>query len=333
MNAPGSAPGRPGTARALCVSVVIPTFNKRGVLERTLESLRRQTYDAGLIEVVVVDDHSSDGTGEYLRGLGLPQRLLVVRHDENRGRAAARNSGIRAATGELIVFVDDDMLCEPDLIEQHAAFHATHPRAVVIGNALQAPELGHSTALTYLDGMGVHRRRAGEKVPAKYFVTNNSSVSRRSVLEVGLFDETFRNYGFEDTELAFRLEDGAGLTTWYCAAATAYHLHAQSFDDILDKRIENAAPLRHLLSRHPGRAGEMMVDVLLPVSANDPGVLRFRKRLVALATTRVFYETVRAVARAVWLRGLSVPVMTYLIACQYRMGLALTGWARQEPMG
>ncbi len=306
------------------VSVVIPTYGKRPVLARTLESLRVQTYPADHTEIVVVDDHSTDDTQDYLRELTLPQRLVAVRHDENRGRAAARNTGIRSATGELIVFVDDDMLCEPDLIEQHVLFHRSHPRSIVIGDAVQAPELGHSTALTYLDEMGVHKHSPGSLVPARYFVTNNSSVERQAMLDVGLFDESFRNYGFEDTEIAFRLEDDAGLSTWYCGEARALHVHRQSFDDILDKRIENAPPLRHLLSRHPNRAGEMMVDVLLPPAATDSGELRTRKLLVALATNRLFYRAVRAIARAIWLRGFSLRVMTYLIACQYRAGLART---------
>ena len=306
------------------VSVVIPTYGKVEVLARTLESLSRQTYPASLIEIVVVDDHSGDGTIDYLEGLEMPQRLVPIRHEENRGRAAARNTAVRTAAGELVVFVDDDMLCEPDLVERHVAFHAERPDAIVIGNALQAPEVGHSTALTYLDEMGVHKHAPGSRVPARYFVTNNSSVPRQALLDVGLFDETFRNYGFEDTELAFRLEDLAGLTTWYCAEAVALHIHAQSFDDILDKRIENAAPLRHLLARHPHRAREMMVDVLLPPDLADPTGLRFRKLLVAFATNRLFYRLVRGVARSVWLRGLSLRVMTYLIACQYRSGLAAT---------
>ncbi len=313
------------------VSVVIPTFGKRPVLERTLESLRVQTYPTELTEIVVVDDHSDDDTSEYLRSLSLPQRLVAIRHDENLGRAAARNTGVRSATGELIVFVDDDMLCEPDLIEQHVVFHQDHPRSVAIGDAVQAPELGHSTALSYLDEMGVHKHESGSRVPARYFVTNNSSVERQSILDVGLFDESFRNYGFEDTELAFRLEDNAGLSTWYCGEARALHVHPQSFDDILDKRIENAPPLRHLLAKHPDRAGEMMVDVLLPVAAGDSAALRVRKLLVAVATNRLFYRTVRAVARTIWLRGLSLKVMTYLIACQYRAGLARPPHTQERP--
>jgi glycosyltransferase involved in cell wall biosynthesis len=305
------------------VSVIIPTFRKREFLEPTLASLGQQSYPAGSIEVVVVDDCSDDGTFEYLKSLETPYTLVPILHGVNKGRAAARNTAIRAATGELVVFVDDDMRCEPDFIERHVRFHEAHPDTVAIGSAVTAPELGHATVFSYLDEMGVHRLPPGSLAPARYFVTNNASVERRHLLDVGLFDETFRRYGFEDTELAFRLEDDAGLTFRYCAEAVAYHLHDQTLDDVLAKRIETARPLLRLLAKHPHRARELSADLLLPRASGDAAGLAFRKLVVALATNRLFYTLVKSAAGAMWLRGLSRDVMVYLIACQYRRGLRL----------
>ena len=308
---------------ARSVSVIIPTFRKRELLEPTLISLGRQTYPAELIEVVVVDDGSNDGTFEYLRSLNTPHALVPIEHKINKGRSAARNTAVRAATGDLVVFVDDDMRCEPDLIEQHVCFHNRHPGVVAIGNAVTAPELGRTTAFTYLDEMGVHRLRAGSACPARYFATNNASVERRHLLDVGLFDETFRRYGFEDTELAFRLEDDAGLKFMYCAEAVAYHLHVQTLDDVLTKRMDGVRPLLLLLTKHPDRACELSVDVLMPPASGDPPGVRLRKLLLAFSTNRLFYTLVKSIAGAVWLRGLSRNATIYLIACQYRRGLRL----------
>ena len=308
---------------AKSVSVIIPTFCKRQFLEPTLVSLGLQTYPADSIEVVVVDDCSDDGTFEHLQSLETSYTLVVIRHDVNKGRAAARNTAVRAASGDLAVFVDDDMRCEPDLIERHVRFHEAHPGTVVIGSAITAPELGRATVFSYLDEMGVHRLPPGSLSPARYFVTNNASVERHHLLDVGLFDETFRRYGFEDTELAFRLEDVAGLKFMYCADAIAYHLHLQTLDDVLAKRMDTARPLMRLLAKHPHRARELSADVLLPHAAGDAAGLAFRKLVVALATNRLFYTMVKSVAEAMWLRGLSRDVMVYLIACQYRRGLRL----------
>ncbi len=304
------------------VSVVIPTYGKREVLGPTLESLARQDYAHDLVEVVVVDDCSRDDTFEFLRLLETPYALRPIRHEENRGRAAARNTAIRAADGDLVVFVDDDMRCDPRLIREHVDFHASHPGSVVIGNALTAPELGRATVYSYLDEMGVHRLEPGSRVPSRYFVTNNSSVAREHLLNAGLFDETFRNYGFEDTELAFRLEDADGVAFWYCAEAVAYHIHVQTLDQVLAKRLDTAAPLKILLDRHPHRARELSADLLTPVSDTDPAALRLRKLVIAAATNRLFYGAVKAIAGALWLGSLSRDVMAYLIACQYRKGLA-----------
>ena len=273
--------------------------------------------------MVVVDDCSEDGTFEYLQGLDTPYSLVPIRHDVNKGRSAARNTAIRAATGDLVVFVDDDMRCEPDFLTQHVRFHEAHPGIVAIGSAITAPELGRRTVFSYLDEMGVHRLTPGAVSPSRYFVTNNASVERRHLLDVGLFDESFRRYGFEDTELAFRLEDDAGLRFLYCAEAVAYHLHDQSLDDVLSKRIDTARPLMRLLARHPERAAELSADVLMPPAPGDSAGLRLRKLGIALITNRLFYNLVKSLAGAVWLRGLSRDVMVYLIACQYRRGLRL----------
>lgn len=303
------------------VSVVIPTYGKLGCLRATLESLAAQSYPADLTEVVVVDDCSDDGTSAFLEGLEASYSLVALRHDTNRGRAAARNTAIEAAGGELVVFVDDDMRCEPDLIERHVECQTAHGDCVTIGSAVTAPELGRSTVYAYLDEMGVHRLAAGSRAPARYFVTNNSSVPRRCLIEAGLFDESFRNYGFEDAELGFRLEDVAGMEFWFCDRAVSYHVHAQTLDQVLDKRFDTALPLTLLLERHPNRAKELSVDVLLPPSPDDPPGLRFRKLAVLLITNPLFYAVARGLARGVWLGPLSCRTMMFLIACQYRRGL------------
>ncbi len=305
------------------VSVIIPTYNRLSFLRETLRALSEQSYPSALIEVVVVDDCSHDETPAFIEGLDTPFKLVSVRHATNKGRAAARNTAIRKASGDLVLFVDDDMRSKPDLIAQHVAFQESHGESMVIGSALQAPELGLSTVYAYLDRMGVHKLRPGSRAPARYFVTNNSSVPRKALLDVGLFNESFTNYGFEDTEIAFRLEDSLGLATWYCGEAVAYHLHGQSLDDILGKREEAVAALRALLRIHPERASELSIDLLMPPAESDSLSLRSKKLLIFLATNRLGYLLVRAAANAVHLGRLSVPALTYLIACRYRRALTL----------
>jgi GalNAc5-diNAcBac-PP-undecaprenol beta-1,3-glucosyltransferase len=93
------------------VSVVIPTYNRAALLRRAIQSVQRQTYTK--LEIIVIDDASMDDTRGVVAGLG-DARIRYIRHDLNKGGAAARNSGIRAATGAYIAFLDDDDEWEPE---------------------------------------------------------------------------------------------------------------------------------------------------------------------------------------------------------------------------
>jgi len=86
------------------VSVVVPTFNRRETLPRALESIQRQTYDD--IETIIVDDASTDGTRKLVAEQ-FPS-VMYIRHEDKRGGSAARNTGIQAASGQYIAFLDSD---------------------------------------------------------------------------------------------------------------------------------------------------------------------------------------------------------------------------------
>lgn len=99
-----------GRSGAVLVSAVIPTRNRRALLEQALSSALGQVGVA--VEALVVDEGSSDGTSEWLAGIADP-RVEVIRHDEPRGVAAARNAAITRASGEWVAFLDDDDLWAP----------------------------------------------------------------------------------------------------------------------------------------------------------------------------------------------------------------------------
>ena len=96
------------------VSVVIPTHNRRELLEQAVETVRLQTHED--VKLVVVDDGSTDRTREYLESFGYDE-LHAVYHDENQGQSAARNSGIEDASGEYIAFLDSDDLLYPHAVD------------------------------------------------------------------------------------------------------------------------------------------------------------------------------------------------------------------------
>src|SRR6266568_4700806 len=101
------------------ISVIVATYNRCKLLARTLPALLTQQFPEEEYEVIVVVDGSTDGTLEYLRGLGSYRNLRVL-EQANRGQAAAINAGLSAARGEIVLFLDDDIECGPTLIAEHS---------------------------------------------------------------------------------------------------------------------------------------------------------------------------------------------------------------------
>ena len=175
------------------VSVLICTYRRSAGVVRCLEALGRVRFPSSDLEIVVVDDGSDDGTGEAVGRLRLPMALRVISQPHG-GLASARNTGIRAARGELLVIVDDDTVADARLIEEHCRSHRGRDRLVVMGRVRHV-----------YPGADVSRWPRLADLSTSFFWTANVSISRRHLLEAGLFDEEFREYGWEDLELGDRL--------------------------------------------------------------------------------------------------------------------------------
>lgn len=207
------------------ISVVIPTYQRRAAIEKALAALARQTLPATAYEVIVSIDGSDDGTREMVAAFPAPYRLQAV-WQPNRGRAGACNAGIRAACGELVVLLDDDMEAAPQLLAAHERAHGAAPGRAVIGAAPVVPD-DPAEPLAQFIRAGFERRlaklaRPDAAIRFNDVYTGNFSIRRATLLAVGAFDEDFRHYGHEDYELAVRLLR-AGVEVVYSADAVAYH--------------------------------------------------------------------------------------------------------------
>ena len=120
--------GRPGPD----ISVQICTHNRKEVLRAVLESLVDQSLPPERYELVLVDDGCTDGTDEMVAAMGLPYHVEYLRQ-EHSGLATARNTGIRGANGRIILYIDDDVLADRNLLEEHVRTHDQHEMCVVAG--------------------------------------------------------------------------------------------------------------------------------------------------------------------------------------------------------
>ena len=123
------------------VSVIVPAYNVEAYLPEAVESSIAQTVPP--IEVIVVNDGSTDGTGAVADAVAREHAVVRVIHQENGGPAVARNTAIAVATGEYLVFLDADDAMAPDRIEYQVGYLLAHPgTAIVIGSVERSTESG-----------------------------------------------------------------------------------------------------------------------------------------------------------------------------------------------
>lgn len=220
------------------LSVIIPTHNRAAVLKQALRHLYEGSVKPD--EVIVIDDASEDPVNKYLEGEypGLP--LNVIRFEKNRGASAARNAGIRAAKGDILVFQDDDIFADHHMIRYHKKIHQERPEKTygVMGRVYFDPDLCRNPVMHYLEEFGFFKGIA--KSPDKSPVTTglisaNFSLKRALIENEKLFDENFPFNRNEDTEFGLRMME-KGLNLRFHIAPSARH-HSQLTIDTFFKQL------------------------------------------------------------------------------------------------
>src|SRR5579863_3408051 len=194
------------------ITVQLCTYNRRALLGRVLDALFHQDLDPVTYEVVLVDDGSTDGSYEHVIAGLRPTCALHVVRQRNAGLARGRNAGIARARGEIILFMDDDVLAAPGLLSAHVRFHRAHPRAICRAGFINVASFDALPPPRY----------SWRHYSGAYFWTTNVSLPLALVREAGGFDERFSEYGWEDLELGFRLRQ-MGVPSLLARDAIVYH--------------------------------------------------------------------------------------------------------------
>jgi GT2 family glycosyltransferase len=246
-------------------SVVVATYNRQDVLQKTLEHLAVQNYPADQYEVIVVDDGSPDHTGDMVRSLigSMPYKLTYLVH-ENRGPGASENRGIQAAEGEWIVLLADDIQPAPGLLQSYAEFHRLHPEPcfAALGQVLQSPDLPSTAFQQHWDPFKYFELAGETELPYWKFWACNISVKRLFLLEHGLFLEC-KGAAHEDVELGYRLHR-AGLRILYLPEALAYHFHVETLEAAVKRAYERGLKFHVLTDNIPDPQLVVKYHVLNP---------------------------------------------------------------------
>jgi len=296
---PTSAPAPAKTERSpywlgLRISVVIPTHNRKEKLMACLGALARQSVLPQEFEVIVVDDGSSDGTGEALADRCFPFTLRYFRQEAS-GPGAARNVGIAQAAAELVLFIGDDILADERLLEEHLLAHAARPDAgvAILGRIDWAPSLRSNAVMDYVCGDAM-LQFAYTYIPGaaaldhRFFYTSNISLKRAFLADAAVagiaFDPSFRRAAFEDSEFALRLMP-RGLKIQYADGARAYHDHWMDLASFSARELGAGQMAVVFYRKHPGQDPQLLVrwiaDLVEPSSALLAGSDGFLARLEA----------------------------------------------------
>lgn len=249
------------------ISVVVCSYNGAATIGETLAGLERLDYPD--YEVIVVNDGSTDATGQIARGFDV--RLIET---ENRGLSAARNTGMDAATGEIIAYTDDDAYPDPDWLKFLAAAFERSSHAAMGGPNIGPPTDGDlAECVANAPGGPIHVLLADEV--AEHIPGCNMAYRAEAIRAVGGFDPQFRVAG-DDVDLCWRIQANGG-TLGFCAAAMVWHHRRPSISRYLkqqrgyaraeallaDKWPDKYNSAGHL-SWHGRLYGRGLIETLLP---------------------------------------------------------------------
>jgi glycosyltransferase involved in cell wall biosynthesis len=284
------------------LSVIIPTYNRCVVLEKTLTGLCNQTEPEHLHEVIVVSDGSTDGTTAVVDAFSarIPIRFVSL---PKTTVSNARNAGLERAENTVVVFLDDDIVPSVHLLAEHAKFHQDFPapEAALLGYVTWSPEVRITPFMRWYGEYGALAGYAliqsEGPISPSYLITANVSVKTEFAQRVGGFNSALTVH--EDYDFGYRMA-AIGLRLYFRRAALGYHYQTFTFEQacLRCKRLSsNLAPFlkteagRKLFRKESG-LGRCMAESLarVPAAMLSP-LLRFIDSDVVLpnAAYRLLY--------------------------------------------
>ena len=247
------------------ISVVIPTYNRLPILQKSLTALENQELTNDRInhyEIVVVDDGSTDETIAWLTENEAQLPHVKLFEQDHKGAAAARNLGVQNAQGNTIVFIDSDLVVTESFLQCHAD-------ALVKGER----ELKSDRLFTYGAVINTNNFKNPTAEPYKltdfsaaYFATGNVAIARKWLEEAGLFDTGFQLYGWEDLELGVRLKK-LGLKLIKCPEAVGYHWHPafnlEQIPRMIEQEVQRGKMGVVFYEKHPTFDVKMMIQMTI----------------------------------------------------------------------
>lgn len=303
-----------------CISVVIPAFNRACALRETLQCLAISDLSGlGKVEIVVVDDGSREPLNQVVESVRVARAMnLRYIHQPNRGVGAARNTGNRATDGEIVLFIDNDILCPPDLIRQHVEAHRQRPGSVVHGPSPFIEPRKRTPFFRYVQTLGYWPTfdPVEEFVPVPIVASGHLSVERW-MFEGGVYRDSLTTPGAEEFELSWRLRC-RGIPILYAPRITAIHNDSVDLKGMCRRNYKYGIGVAEAVCTYPELRDFPPVQEI--IYQNRLSLRRDSARIVAKRSLKRCLSTapMRAILRSALAPAERVAPMRQLLAPMYK---------------
>ena len=246
------------------VDIIIPCYNVEHSIEKCVKSILRQSVIENRVSLFLINDGSTDRTEKIINKYNEFNNINILHQLSNKGLSAARNLGIQSGSGQIIIFLDGDMVVSEGWLEGHLS-EIDQPGVVGVLGIIKPFNEENSRLNRYL----YHKKRGAGKfgqkteIPFQNFLFGNTSIWRSTIMKSGLFDERIIKYGGEDTDLALRIFEYFPRGLRYSEGALCYHYHPRTFQEFCKSMyLYGKKNLPFLLLKHPDYSSVFAGDYL-----------------------------------------------------------------------
>lgn len=263
-------------------SIVIPYYKQPDKLLECFKALEKLKFPENNYEIILIND------GDQLPEINIEFKNLKIFNITHSGRAAARNYGVNNASGKYILFIDADVIVDPNILKNHLKI--LDENTISLGNVLYPPGVSVDILTKYNDiPYYLSKYNHGEILPFFRFLTCNLAVSKKLLKKVGGFNENFFEYGYEDIELGYRLLSEKKVKLIFNEYALCYHYHKRELDEFIKQHIELGKSQCIMFLLHPETLHLLDMEILDYVNMFKKKGERFIKRELNIYKKKVKY--------------------------------------------
>ncbi len=267
------------------VSIIIPTFNRPELCKKTVQSILDLSLSNSLprieIEIIVADDGSELVN---IPNFSKTDNIILTTNKKNLGKAKIRNLGVEKCTGEIIFFIDDDIIVKENIFIKHIkAYEKFEEVKSIVTNAqnINGDKKEVSKLNLFLNTRGINKYKDNDTILGKYLDTQVCSFDKDFFYRIGKFDENMGTYGWEDPEIGLRVEKNGGKLL-FIKSNEIYHLYNKTIDLWSKQLVKGGRDFNQLLNKYPEyrkRFGPTFFNTVFPCFIFNPILFRMVKYL------------------------------------------------------